>query len=417
MTALLQLEARVAYAAVRRIVTHPSRRALWFVTGALAAAAVAFDVATSDVATRDLGSWTPSPLLVVAVAAGILAFAACIGMRTPLTYGTRAADTVWWHYAGIAAGAGTRATTAILTIRATILIALGAVPIGVLLAVAAPQRAGAIVALAVVVVVLAPATVLISSAFAPRTVRDVPDIVRFGAGAAASNVAGAAPAVRAARTKIPPGPMAARWLVARRRGEMLVPYDRLAFGVVAGFVAPRFGAIAGGQLVAMAIIVGGLAVLLDASIRATIAPATLRSPWWRAAVGTSSLALATWAICDAAGAASLLAGLALGLGVALGNPLPALAGIPAIVLAPAALRLVVLAVDTFYPTAADRRGAGASTRLVVVWQLTAAIFTLAVVTGARGGAYASIATTTAALFFVVVAAAWCAASRLPAAVE
>jgi hypothetical protein len=417
LTTLLRLEARVAYAALRRIVTHPSRRALWFVTGALAAAAIAFDIVTSDVATRDLGSWTPSPPLIAAVAAGILAFAAFVGTRTPLTYGTRAADTVWWHYAGIPAGAGTRATTAILTVRATILIALGAVPIGVLLAVAAPQRAGAIVALAVVVVVLAPATVLVSSAFAPRTARDVPDTARFGAGAAVSNVAGATSAVRAARTKIPQGPTAARWLVARRRGETLVPFDRLAFGVVAGFVAPRFGAIAGGQLIAMTIIVGGLAVLLDASIRSTTAPATLRSPWWRAAIGTSSLALATWAFCDAAGAAALLAGIALGLGVALGNPLPALAAIPAILLVPAALRLVVLAVDTFYPAAADRSGAGAGARLWVVWELTVAIFMLALVAGARGGAYASIATTTAALFFVVVAAAWCGASRLPGAVE
>ncbi|HEY0776344.1 MAG TPA: hypothetical protein VGD56_00100, partial [Gemmatirosa sp.] len=130
MTALLGLEARVAYAALRRIVTHPSRRALWFVTGALAAVAIAFDVATSDVATRDLGSWTPSPLLVAAVAAGILAFAACIGMRTPLTYGTRAADITWWRFAGIATAAGQTATTAILTARATLYVALGAVPVG-----------------------------------------------------------------------------------------------------------------------------------------------------------------------------------------------------------------------------------------------------------------------------------------------
>ncbi|HEV2739959.1 MAG TPA: hypothetical protein VGU66_15380 [Candidatus Elarobacter sp.] len=417
MTALLRLEARVAFAALRRILTHPSRRALWFVTGALAATAIAFDVATSDVASRDLGRWTPSPLLVAAVAAGVLAFAALVGRRTPLTYGTRAADTVWWHYAGIDAGAGQRATTAILTLRATALIALGAVPIGALLALAAPQRAGAIVALAAIVIVLAPATVLVSSACAPRTVADGARTSRSGARTTEALDDGAAPAAERSRTEIPHGLMAARWLVAVRRGETLVPYDRFAFGVVAGFVAPRVSAVAGGQLIAMAIVIGGLAVLLDASIRGTTAPATLRSPWWRAAIGASPPALATWAFSDAAGTASLLAGLALGLGIALGNPAPAFAALPAILLVPTALRLVVLAVDTSYPAAVDRRGAGATVRLVVVWQLTIAIFALAVVTGARGGAYASIAATTAALCVVVAAAAWYGAARLPSAVD
>ena len=416
MTELLRFEARIAFAAVRRIVTHRSRRALWFVTGALAAAAIAFDVVTSDVATRDLGRWTPSPLLVAAVAAGILGFAALVGTRTPLTYGTRAADAVWWHYAGVGTAVGQRATTAILTVRATLLIALGAVPAGVLFALAAPQRAGTILALAAVVVALAPATVLVSSAFAPRTVPGVADVSRFGAPGGAASDGGAAPAARRSRTNIPRGLMAARWLVAARRGEMLVPYDRFVLGAVAGLVAPRFGAIAGGQLVAMAIVIGGLAVLLDASIRGTTAPATLRSPWWRAAVGTSPLALATWAFCDATAAASLLIGIALGLGIALGSPLPALAAIPAIVLALVALRLVVLAVDTFYPSAVDRRGAGAAVRLAVVWELAIDIAMLALYAGAGGGAYASIAATTAALTVVAAVAAWCCAVRLPAAV-
>ena len=85
-------------------------------------------------------------------------------------------------------------------------------------------------------------------------------------------------------------------------------------------------------------------------------------------------------------------------------------------LVPVALRLVVLAVDTFFPAAVDRHGAGVTARLAVVWELTFAIVALALVAGAHGGAYASIASTTAALFVVVVVAAWCAASRLPAAV-
>jgi hypothetical protein len=416
VTALLRFEAHVAFGALRRIVTHASRRALWFVTGALAAVAIVFDVVTSDVASRDLGAWTPSPLVVVMVVVGILVFAALVGTRTPLTYGTRAADTIWWRYAGVNTDAGQRATTAILTARATLLIALGAVPIGALLALAAPQRAGAILALAAMVIVLAPAVVLVSSAFAPRTA-GVAGTSRFGATTAAMPVGVAAPAPRRPRTTIPRGLMAARWLVATRRRETLVPYDRFAFGIVAGFVAPRFGGIAGGQLVALTIVIGGLALLLDASIRGTTAPATLRSPWWRAAIGTLPRALAAWAFCDAAGTASMVIGIVLGLGVALGNPLPALAAVPAILLLPVALRLVVLVVDTFYPAAADRRGAGAAARLAVVWQATIAIFALSVVAGARGGAYASIATATAALSLIVAVAAWCGAARLPAAVE
>ena len=404
MTVLLPFEARVLFAALRRIAKHPSRRALWLVTGVLALVAIAFDVATSDVASRNLGAWTPSALTVALVATGILAFAALVGTRTPLTYGTRTADAVWWHYAGIDAGIGQRATTAILTVRATIVVALGAGPIGALFALAAPQRAGTILALATVVIALAPATVLVSSAFAPRSVA----VVRDG-GARATR------AVRASRTRILRGVMAARWLVAARRGEMVVPYDRLALGIVAGLVAPRFAAVAGGQVVAMAIVVGGLAVLLDAAIRGTTAPATLRSPWWRAAVGTSTRGLIAWALCDGAGAAASLIGIAAGLGIALNDPLPALAALPAILLLPVTLRLVVLAVDTFFPTAADRRGAGAGVRLFVVAELTADIVTLALMAAASGGTYASIAVVTVALAAIAAVAAWCAAVRLPSA--
>ena len=411
MTALLRLELQTVFAALRRIVTHPSRRALWFVTGALAAAAILFDVMTSDVASRDLGTWTPSPLLVAAVAAGIVAFAAFVGSRTPLTYGTRPADITWWRYAGIATTDGQAATTAILTVRATLYIALGAVPVGALLATAAPQRAAGIIALAATVVVLAPVTVLVSSACAPR---EAPD-AQFAtiAGAVRDELRATS---RVARTNVPAGLMAARWLVAMRRGETLVPYDRFAFGLVAGYIAPRFAAGAGGQLVSLAIVVGGLSVLLDAAIRGTIAPATLRSPWWRAAIGTSPLALSAWALSDALGPASVLAGIATGLGIALGDPVPALAALPIIVLVPVALRLVVLAVDTFYPTAADRRGAGASARVTVVGFLASNIFTLALFAGVYGGVFATLAAVTLVLIAVVIVAARLCAARLPTAI-
>jgi hypothetical protein len=415
VTEPLRLELRIAFAALRRIVTQPSRRALWFATGALAAAAIVFDVMTSDVAARDLGRWTPSPLLIAAVSAGILAVAALVGSRTPLTYGTRAADVTWWRYAGVGTADGQRATTAILTARATLSVAAVAAPVGALLALAAPQRAASIIALAAVAVVLATLTVLVSSACAPRARDDERDVsgLRALAGAAHDEPP-VAPRVR--RSNVPAGLMAARWLVAVRRGETLVPFDRLAFGLVAGWIVPHFATGLGGELVSLAIVVGGLALLLDAAIRGTIAPATLRSPWWRAAIGTSPVALTVWALSDALGPASVLIGIAIGLGIALGDLVPALAALPAIVLVPVALRLVVLAVDTFHPAAADRRGAGAAVRITVVGFLACSIFTLALVAGAYGGVFAAIATVTLMSIAVVIAAAWLCAARLPSAI-
>jgi hypothetical protein len=415
MKLLLRLELRIVLAALRRIVTHPSRRMLWFGVVALAVAAVAFDIATSGVASRDLGAWRPQAPVIAVAGTAILAFAALIGTRTQLTYGTRAADALWWRFAGVAAGIGERGTTAILTARATVFIALGAIPVSALLALAAPQAAPTIVGLAVVAVLLAPAVVLVSSAFARRLSAMAPDARhgRVGAVVDGERLARSSPA---SQTSIPRGLAAARWLIAARRGEMVVPYDRLAFGIVAGLIAPRLAAVAGGQTVAMAIVVGGLAVLLDAAIRGTTAPAALRSPWWCAAVGTSPGGLAAWAFCDGAGATAPLIGIAAGLGIALRSPLHAVAAIPAILLLPAALRLVVLAVDTMFPAAADRRGAGASLRIFVVSELAADIFALALWAGAYGGAFASLAVTAVALLAVVAAAALCASVRLPHAV-
>ncbi|HEY0382787.1 MAG TPA: hypothetical protein VGC72_11345 [Candidatus Elarobacter sp.] len=300
--------------------------------------------------------------------------------------------------------------------RAGLLFALGAVPVAALVALAAPHHAATIIVLAAVAVVLAPATVLVSSAFAPRAPDAAGDVLRGGARTVVPDDVRAVATARTSRVAIPRGRMAARWLVATRRRETLVPYDRFAFGAVAGLVAPHLAARAGGELVSMAVVVGGLAVIFDAAIRGTTAPATLRSPWWRAAVGTSPLALVAWAFCDAAGVAAMLAGAALGLGVALGDPLPALAAVPEIALVPVALRLVVLAVDTFFPNAVDRRGAGAGVRVTVVAELTLDIVFLALYAGAGGGPLAAIAATTAALVVVVVVAAWCCAVRLPYAV-
>jgi hypothetical protein len=405
MTLLLRHEARVVLAALRRVAIHPTRRALWIVVVSIAAVAIGFDIATSDAASRNLGAWAPSPLLLVGAALLVLALAALAGRMTPLTYGTRPADVTWWRYAGIGTQAGRHATTAVLTLRATATIALGAVPLGALFALAAPQRAGSVLLLALVAIVLTPVAVLVSSATAPRETAD--DVSAAHADVTAH--AHRAPAI-ARRAAVPRGLAAARWLVARRRSERLVPYERFVAGAVGGIVAPRAAGIAGGELVAMAIVIGGAALLLDGALRRTTAPATLLSPWWRSAIGTSPRAIVAWALADATAVVLFGAGAAIGLGVAFGAPLLALAALPIVVLVPLALRLIVLGVDSLFPSALDRRGAGASLRVAAVAAATAAIVALSLFTGVRGGAIAAVVTASALLAASVAASArWCAA--------
>jgi hypothetical protein len=407
---LLRQEARLALGALRRAATHPTRRALWIAVGTVAAIAAGFDIATSDVASRNFGSWVPSPAVVVAFAAGVLALAALVGRITPLTYGTRPADAVWWRYGGIGAAAGRRATTAILALRATATIALGAIPLGTVFALAAPQRAHAILVLAAATVALAPLAVIVSSASAPRSSESASAFAPEPASAPVASEDGGARNDRRARSRsVPRGALAARWLVAARRGQALVPYRGLATGAIAGFVVPRYAGTAGGELVAMAVVIGGFALLLDGALRHTTAPATLLSPWWRSAIGTSANGIAVWALADAAQAYAFGAGAAIGLGAALGAPLLGFAAIPAVVLVPVALRLVALAVDVLFPSAADRRGAGAALRCATVFVLAAATAALALAAGAHGGALASLAAITALLaVLVTISARWCA---------
>jgi len=408
MTRLLtRWETRVALAGLRRVAIHPTRRGLWIVVAAVATAAFAFDVATSDVASRDLGAWSPDPAAVAAIGLVLFAVAAVAGRWTPLTYGTRTADVIWWRYAGVDTDSGRRATTAVLTLHATVLIALGAAPLALLFALAAPRHAITLVFLALSAIVLAPLTVLVSSATAPRDAADdVP-----------ASATGERVKVRPSQqsSRIPAGLFAARWLIARRRSESFVPYGTLAAGTAGGFIAPRFAGAAGGDLVAMAVVIGGFALLLDGALRRSTAPGTLLSPWWRSAIGTSGAAVVAWALADSARIALFGAGAALGLGIAFGSPLLAVAAVPVVFLVPVALRLTALAVDVLFPAALDRRAAGASVRVVAVATLTAVIVTLALAAAVRGGVFAALATVTLLLTGLVLAAArWC-AFRLPGA--
>jgi hypothetical protein len=401
-TALVaRLEGSIVSAAIRRAARHPTRRLLWTAAVSVALVAAAVEIATSGSASRDLGSWAPSPAAIVAVAGGILAIAALFGRRTALTYGTRAADPTWWRYAGIDTGAGRRATTAILAMRTTALVAALAVPLGGLFAVADPARASAIVMMAVAAIVLAPLVVLASSATASRTGEArPPDVVEIIQAAAV------------APNRVPRGLLAARWLVARRRREPLVPFVSFAGGLVVGVALPSVAARAGGQATALAVVIGGFALLVDGALRRTTAPATLLVPWWRTALGTSVRAIVAWAVADAFVVAAFGAGVSLALGAALRAPLLGIVAVPLVVSTPVALRMTALAVDSVFP--GDRRGPAAFVRVLAVGALTVIVAVAGLGAGARGGVLASLLVTTAALVAVLLATAAFSARRLAA---
>jgi hypothetical protein len=393
VTALVvSLERQIVLAAIRRAVRHPTRRTLWIVVVLCALAAAAVEIATSGSASRNLGSWTPRPEIVIAVACAIVAIAALAGRRTTLTYGTRAADTTWWRYAGVDTVAGRRVTTVILAMRTTAIVTAVAVPVGVLFAVADPDRASAIVTMAVAAAALGPLVVLASSATASRTGEARPPH------AAAERLS-----ITAAPNRVPRGFFAARWLVARRRAEPLVPSVALASGLALGLAVPSIAARAGGQATALVVVLGGFALLVDGALRRTTAPATLLTPWWRAAFGTSAPAVVVWALADASTVIAFGVGASLGLGAMLVRPLFGLAALPLVVLAPVALRVTALAVDSVFP--GDRRGPGGFVRVVVVGTFAALIAVAAFGAGAGGGILAAFLTATAALTAVIVAAA------------
>jgi len=397
---LLRLEWRIARAAVRRAVRHPTRRLLWMGVVAVALAAAGTDVATSSNAARTLGAWSPSPMLVVAAGCAVVGVAWLAGRYTTLTYGTRAADAIWWRYAGVPTREAERATTVLLAVRTTVIVATVAAPLGALFASADSERAGIIAFMALAAIAVAPLAVLASSAAAgSREVDGVSDERARWSGPP--------------RGPVPRGIAAARWLIAARRGEPTVPWIHFLGGVVLGTVLPFVAARVGGQTIALAVVIGGFALVLDGALRRTTAPGTLLTPWWRAAVGTSGRSIAAWAIADAASVAAFAAGAMLALGAMLRTPLLGIAALPLVVCAPVALRTTVLATDTLFP--GDRRGPGAFVRVLVVGALTALVAVASFAAGARAGAPASLAVATAMLLGIVAMSALFASRRLSAA--
>ena len=410
MTALLlRLEWRTAVAAARRAIRHPTRRTLWAIVAAAAALAVAVEIATSERASRNLGSWAPSLASIVGVVLAILAVAALAGRGTELPYGTRAPDATWWRYAGVGSDAGRRATTVLLTVRVAVLAMLVAVPCAIVFASADVHRAGTVVTMALAAMIVAPLAVAVSATTA-KAPADETRIVAVRAPAFGSAGENGATQAKAA---VPRGLAAARWLVAVRRREPLVPYVHLAGGALAGALLPAIAVRAGGQATALAVVIGGFALLLDGAFRRTTAPATLLTPWWRSALGTSPRAIVAWAFADASAVAAFGAGAAFALGIALGAPLLGIAAIPLVALVPVAVRTTALAADALFP--GDRRGPGAFVRVLAVGGLAVLVATAALAAGAAGGAPVAIAAATVLILATVACGAAYSSRRLAAA--
>lgn len=383
---VLRHEARIVRAAVRRALSAPSRRGLWAASAGVIAAATVVDLATSGMATRDLGGWHVSPAVLIATVVGFLALAVAVGRITPRSYGTRAADAVWWRYAGIASRDGERGTAVIVTMRAFAAVAAIALPLGAAFALAAPDRAGIIVAIALGTSLLAPLSVALSAATAPRE-RD--------GGVAPEPPAHAARSAR--RERVPRRLPAARWLIARRSGTSVVPFAAIALGTLMGLVAPRASLRVDPQLGTLVAVVGSIAVALGAALVQADGMETLTSPWWRAALGTGHRAIFGWAVAATLPAGGFVAAFVIVLAAAHGVLPLGIAAVPLAFGAPVTLRLATLAVGATFPADGDRRSAAAGLRIAVAGVLVAVVVTASLPLGPNGP-YAVLAMATSVCF-------------------
>jgi hypothetical protein len=392
----LRHEAGIVRAAVRRALSAPSRRALWTACGVVVVVATVIDLVTSGMATRNLGGWHVSSGVLIAAVVGILALAVAVGRITPPSYGTRAADAVWWRYAGIARREGERSTEVIVTMRAFAAVAAIALPLGAAFALAAPDRAGVIVGLALGTSLLAPLSVALSAATAPRGRAD---------GAAEERPAHTARSARG-RERVPRGLPAARWLIARRSGTSVVPFAAIALGGLAGLLAPRASRLVDPQLRTLAAVVGPIAAALGAALMQADGIETVRSLWWRTALGTGPRAILAWAVAATLPVAGFVAAFVVTLAAAWGAILLGIAAVPLAFGAPVMLRLATLAVGATFPAGGDRRGAASVVRVAVACGLIAAVVAASLPLAANGP-YAVLATATAVCALAgVLALSW-----------
>ncbi len=355
---MIAFEARLVRAAVRRLIAQPGRRAAWAAVSAAMFVACAVDIATGDMAHRNLGALTLPPWLVVAAVATVIVIAVLSGRTITRPYGTRAADLVWWRYAGIERRAAERATATILIVRTACTFGLVALPLGAAFAFALPAEAPAIM----VLVASATALATLACGIALRSARD-DDVVADHAAAAA----GQRPA-----TRVPRGIMAARWLLATRRGEPLTPWWNVIAGVVIGVVLTRLAASLNGQLLSLAVVIGPAAIVLGGAIAPTPQLEELRSPWWRAALGTRPRAVIAWAVGATLPTSLALSGMVGAIVGIAASPFVALCGAATTIIAVPTHRLISAAGDARWRRMIDRRGAATGVRIAlhaIAWSI------------------------------------------------
>jgi hypothetical protein len=346
---------RLMRAALRSLFQRPSRRALWIVVVTGVFGAFVFDVATANVAHRDLGSLRLSPVIIAGAVIAALTLAAITGAMNPRPCGTRAADAIWWRYSGISRDRAERDTATILSIRTALLFGVVALPLGVAFAFAAPEHAASIVTAAVAFTAVATLTGAVGLHFA-----------HDGSGEAKTRaIPRRVIALERPTPNVPRGLAAARWIVATRRGERIVPIANIIWGLVAGILLVRIAATLDGQFVSLAAVMSLPALLCSGALRHTRDIEEMRSSWWRTAIGNRPSAIFAWASSATLPVTLAFVGVAVGIGYALSSPFIGIVAIPTLVLVASVHRLLNLAVDVLFPSLVDRAGAAALGRVAV----------------------------------------------------
>jgi hypothetical protein len=176
----------------------------------------------------------------------------------------------------------------------------------------------------------------------------------------------------------------------------MTPWWNVIAGVVIGVVLTRVAASLNGQLLSLAVVIGPAAIVLGGAIAPTPQLEELRSPWWRAALGTRPRAVIAWAVGATLPTALALSGMVGAIVGIAASPLVALCGAATTIVAVPTHRLISAGGDARWTHMIDRRGAATGVRIAlhaVVWS----IVVTAAWACARDGIGAMIAVANAAM--------------------
>jgi hypothetical protein len=387
---------------------------LWFALLAFAAAAIVWIAATGGSGPRDLGALSWFVVAGVWLVAAIVVVPAYRLARTPGPVAAlRAADPLWFGLAGVADRTAdwttrVRAWQAFGVVAATALGGTG------LLATAAPDLAprlltmGAAPAAAsfaiAVLLTRAPMRIDVDDAPSDASVADVPAPVPTTP----------QPASALVRPRFRSGSFAYASLAAAEEG---VDARTLLLAVVGAAVlgagVPWFAQRVGGQaawLAALASVVGASARL---AARASRAPASVATTWFRLGGRPRGALLATLAA-TAATPSLGLGTFVFAVAVRIGELPIGFALVPLALATPVTIVALARATDVVWPRAADRMGVAAWVRVLLTWAFLGVLATTAAA-AARYGAFAAVGAATAAAAVVLAAAERVVAARLDAA--